>query len=102
MYRRYYDGYARVRNDKEPGEVFVPQSTANTYKNDKCELEKNNSDNCCIECNDNPKKKSLFSKSFELDDLILIGVLIFILSDSDNDDQILPLIIGFVFLSGLI
>ena len=102
MYKRYYDGYARVRHDKDKGEVFVPQNTANTYKDTTCSVTNMNPEENNCQCLQPQKKKGLFSGSFEIDDLILIGILIFLLSDSDNDDPILPLIIGFLFLSELI
>ena len=97
MYRRYYDGYARIKPDKDSGEVIVPQSTVENLseKEDKTSLA---SDDVSItSCTDN-KRNSLFSGKFETDDLILIGLLIFLLTQSDNDDPTLLIIIAFIFL----
>lgn len=97
MYRRYYDGYARVKPDKDEGEVIVPQNTKNTCcDNDTSVSITSDTINTAL-CPDN-KKGGLFSGSFETDDLILIGLLIFLLTQSDNDDPTLLIIIAFIFL----
>ncbi len=102
MYRRYYDGYGKVRNNSDPGEIIVPQRSDTTYgDNRQNPIAITSGDDCCeIQKCDN--KKGILGLDCELDDLLLIGVLLFLLWDSENADPILIIIIGFIFLSEIL
>lgn len=106
MYRRYYDGYS-ASNDGDTGEIIIPRNTDNTYLADKKEITENEYEDNEItqtetaSCNTS-EKKSLFSLPGELDDIILIGLLLMLIMDSDNDDPIILIIIGFILLADFI
>lgn len=120
MYRRYYDGYNNYEQDRQDagqGEVVVPRSadeaaveaSANvqdateiagqegTNRSD-LEFTIENGEAAVASCR--RRGGGLFDR-FELDDLILIGVLILVLQDS-VDDTLLLVILGFIFLVGFL
>lgn len=99
MYKRYYDGYgsARVRNDM--GEIIVPKANEqNTYEiQPQSHFDESNKQ---IEISS--KEKGILGTSLDIDDLILIGVLLFLLYDSDDNDPVLLIIIGYLLLSEIL
>ncbi len=98
MYRRYYDGFPRNSGFQNSGEIIVPESTNEiTYEPDK-----NNSEGKNDEISITSFSNSFPFKNFELDDIILIGVLIFLLADSDDKDPITLIIIGYLLLCELL
>ena len=97
MYKRYYDGYAKVNPENDSGEVIVPHSRGDTY-------EKNGNNNV-TDCNSTQiavQKNKTFLSGLESDDILLIGVLIFLLLNGDGDDPLMPIIIGFILISELL
>ncbi len=100
MYKRYYDGYGRVRKDIDPGEIIVPKDTSVQTANGEVNPEENRefSDNVAITAVNNNLRSGLPGLPFELDDLILIGILLFLLWDSDNNDPVMLVIIAFLLL----
>ncbi|MBE7049850.1 MAG: hypothetical protein E7394_03660 [Ruminococcaceae bacterium] len=100
MYRRYYDGYARVNPENDSGEVFVPHARGDTYadNHETNNVSKNESSEITAY---GQKNKSLLA-GLEADDLILIGVLIFLLLNGDGEDPLMPIIIGFILISELL
>lgn len=125
MYRRYYDGYNNYEQDRRDagqGEVVVPRSAdeaaveASANVQDAAEIagqegtnrsdleftiengEIENGEAAVASCR--RRGGGLFDR-FELDDLILIGVLILVLQDS-VDDTLLLVILGFIFLVGFL
>ncbi|MBR5504808.1 MAG: hypothetical protein IKV73_00670 [Clostridia bacterium] len=99
MYRRYYDGYGSARVKNDVGEIIVPKSNMqNTY-----EIQENSH---CDEPNNqieiSSKGKGFLGSSLDIDDLILIGVLLFLLYDSDDNDPVLLIIIGYLLLSEIL
>lgn len=117
MYRRYYDGYNSYEQDKRAdgqGEVVVPQAEEAAAEvsagvQDAAEIARQEepgraadlqftieNGNSAASC----RRRGLFDR-FELDDLILIGVLILVLQDS-ADDTLLLVVLGFIFLTGFL
>ncbi|MBR5507534.1 MAG: hypothetical protein IKV88_05760 [Clostridia bacterium] len=98
MYRRYYDGYARINPENDSGEVIVPRSRSDTYQN--------NNEKCPVECESTQitscQKNKSFLAGLETDDILLIGVLIFLLINGDGEDPLMPIIIGFILISELL
>ena len=106
MYKRYYDGYAGNGNFKNRGEVIVPETINECQNsNEKTELTSVACDTICQ--SDSKCQKKGINFPFELDDLILIGILLFLLFDKDeckNDDDndiFMLLIIGFILFSDI-
>ena len=100
MYKRYYDGYGSARVKNDVGEIIVPKTNIqNTYEipeNSHCDKATNNQ----IEISS--KGKGILGSSLDIDDLILIGVLLFLLYDSDDNDPVLIIIIGYLLLSEIL
>lgn len=99
MYRRYYDGYAHAKPDSDTGEIIVPKSpTEDTYDNES--KISTADDTQMIEISS--KRNGILGMHLEIDDLILIGILLFLLSDSDDNDPILLIVIGYLLLSEIL
>ena len=108
MYKRYYDGYGRVNNAAEHGEIVVPQCLE-SEKNEKevsSQITASNLHDDISECS--ACGKSFLNLPFEIDDIILIGILLFLLLDKDRDDCdddnnniFILLIIGFIIFSDI-
>ena len=103
MNRRYYDGYNTYHRDfpKSTGEVIIPESTDTECINE--------TESKAPKCETNTASISAFNflpdlgglfPNFALDDVILLGILIVLLHDG-TDDNILLIVIGFLFLAGL-
>ncbi len=104
MYRRYYDGYTRPAEFKDRGEVIVPEAV--------CEKKETDSEIASNECRESAIsevgcRKMNLPFSLELDDLILIGILLFLLFDkddcqnNDSNDIFMLLIIGFIIFADI-
>ena len=117
MYRRYYDGYNNYEQDRREagqGEVVVPRAAEETAAEaatvqETAEIARQEDDRqsdlqFTIENGEaavagrRNRGGGLFDR-FELDDLILIGVLILMLQDA-VDDTLLLVVLGFIFLVG--
>ena len=85
MYQRYYDGYN------------IPASDALQASNQ--EVDEYSSEPAILATADWGRREKLFG--LETDDLLLLGVLIFLLHEN-CDDKPMILIIGFLLLSGFI
>ena len=87
MYQRYYDGYGDVNAVQTPEEPIQNETFSNEI---------------CVADNEIQiaKKNDGILGSLKLDDILLIGILIVMLSD-DCDDKLMLIIIGFLFVSGL-
>ena len=92
MYKRYYDGYGSQRKSPGTGQIIIPEKSNDTYE---C---RESSDETAIA----KKNDCVTEKSFELDDLILIGLLIFLIKGSDEVDPILIIVIGYLLLSEIL
>ena len=99
MYRRYYDGYGSARAKNDGGEIIVPKTNIqNTYEiaeNTHCD-----ESNKVIEIAS--RGKGFLGSSLDIDDLILIGVLLFLVYDCDDNDPVLLIIIGYLLLSEML
>ena len=101
MNRRYYDGYNTYHKDfpKNTGEVIIPESTE-AERVTETETQHSETNTASISSfNFLPDLGGLFP-NFALDDVILLGILIVLLHDG-TDDNILLIVIGFLFLAGL-
>ncbi len=101
MNRRYYDGYNTYHRDfpKSTGEVIIPESTEAESVTEN-EVQNSETNTASISgFNFLPDLGGLFP-NFALDDVILLGILIVLLHDG-TDDNILLIVIGFLFLAGL-
>ena len=87
MYKRYYDGYGTQNMPKTNGEIIVPENLASTVSKNitpSVQDEKSHND---IEISSCQEKRNFLNLPCEIDDLILIGILLFILLGNDNDDN---------------
>lgn len=87
MYKRYYDGYGTQNTQKNSGEIIVPENLASaTTKNiePKVQNEKPLDDIAISGCRE---KRNILNLPCEIDDLILIGILLFIILGNDNNDN---------------
>lgn len=104
MYKRYYDGYQRPAESKDRGEIIVPETLC-----DQKEAAPQIASNDCGEIAVTGKgcKNLGLPFSLELDDLILIGILLFLLFDKndcqkdDDNDIFMLLIIGLIIFSDI-
>ncbi len=107
MYKRYYDGYGRVNNAADRGEIVIPQSleSERNEKEASSQITATNLQDDISECT--ACGKSFLNMPFEIDDIILIGILLFLLLDKDRDDcdddnnLFILLIIGFIIFSDI-
>ena len=106
MYKRYYDGYPGNTALKNQGEIIVPQTIESEQVNYvKSELATSQPQSVSV--TDCACKKNVLNLPFELDDLILIGILIFLLFDKDDckkdddNDIFMLLIVGFILFSDI-
>lgn len=105
MYRRYYDGYQRAAEPKDKGEIIVPQSVPLQKTEIAPEITKAPSDDIAVTGSD--CRNSIFSLPFEIDDLILIGILLFLLMDryddkkDDDNDIFMLIIVGLIIFSDI-
>ncbi len=115
MYRRYYDGYNRYEQDKQEagqGEVVVPhtkeepqpqageiagQDTGRPEADGDLQFTIEDGNPAVAACR---RRGGLFDR-FEIDDLILLGVIVLVLQDS-VDDTLLLVVLGFIFLVGFL
>ena len=87
MYKRYYDGYTRSNVQTDCGEIIVPENlsgakeeinlSANSAALPRGEIE-------VTSCNE---KRTFLNLPCELDDIIIIGILLFVLLDRNNDND---------------
>lgn len=104
MYKRYYDGYARPNIPKDRGEIIVPESLSAPIEEIKPEITSVSEEiSVSGQCNKNP----IFSLPCDLDDIILIGILVFLLFDrdkqgDDDNDIFMLLIIGFIVFADIL
>ncbi|MBO5743845.1 MAG: hypothetical protein J6R68_06150 [Clostridia bacterium] len=87
MYKRYYDGYGTQNMQKNGGEIIVPENLASTVSKStspQVQDEKPLDDISISAC---PEKRNILNLPCEIDDLILIGILLFILLGNDNNDN---------------
>jgi len=102
VYRRYYDDYRRIPDVKSGGEIVVPQTIE---KNENHKVQSATPNDIAIA--DTGCKKSGLNLPFELDDLILIGILLFLLFDKDdckkddNNDIFVLIIAGLILFSDI-
>ena len=106
MYKRYYDGYERSVPPKNNGEVVVPQILNADNEDLNAEITATPADSVAVSIAGN--NSLLSSIPFELDDLILIGILLFLIFDKsdckkdDDNDIFVLLIIGFIIFSDIL
>lgn len=104
MYRRYYDGY-RPAEPKDRGEIIVPQSVPLQKNEITPEITEAHTGDIAIAGNE--CKNSFLSLPFEIDDLILIGILLFLLMDrcddkkDDDNDIFMLIIVGLIIFSDI-
>ena len=108
MYKRYYDGYGPQNMQKTNGEIIVPENLAPaSAKNTTGQIQEEKSiDDIAISgCRE---KRNILNLPCEIDDLILIGILLFIIlgndnGDNDNGNDIFTLIIiGIILFSDIL
>lgn len=106
MYTRYYDGYSRRSmqpNDNDTSAAPEPESVAQEEECQNPESKEIRTAGAPAEQNAAEVASVLpfnLPGNMKTDDLILLAVLFLILSDS-NDEIILPLILGFLFISNM-
>lgn len=105
MYKRYYDGYStnyNLHNPESSSSDIVSKSTAG---DDIIEVADTANDLTSADIVSTDSAISGYSKfnigGLQTDDLILLGLLILLLFDSDNVDTTLLIIIGIIFITGL-
>ncbi len=107
MYKRYYDGYSGRNVSRNDGEIVVPENISTAPETNSLPLLEQDV------CNDISVTSSCDKKNFlnlpcDIDDLILIGILIFVLmgnskGDDDGGNDILSLIIlGIILFSDIL
>ena len=107
MYKRYYDGYGRNNNTRDRGEIVVPQSLPSPVEADENKVQITNLPQCEDTSECAKVQKSFLNLPFEIDDIILIGILLFLLFDKDKDDcdddnnLFMLIIIGFIVFSDI-
>lgn len=105
MYKRYYDSYNKSGTRQTGGEIVVPERLSTSQAEVKPQVSECASDD--IEISGFGTKSPLKNLPFELDDLILIGILLFLLFDKDNNkkddnnDIFMLIIIGLVICSDI-
>ena len=104
MYKRYYDGYGRVRKNAEQGELIVPKDTNEEVLCDEKSIDSKicSEDFAQISSVNKCRESIIPGLPVELDDLILIGILLFLLRDPDNNDPVMLVIIAFLLLGDII
>ncbi len=95
MYKRYYDSYGSQRGSVDRGEIIVPEKNL-TYENNEIKAEEAN------EIEIASKRSGFLGTSLEIDDIILIGLLIFLLQGNDETDPILLIVIGYLLISEIL
>ncbi len=112
MYRRYYDSYGCANEKKDCGEIIIPEKLTKC-DDDPCKSTQLEAKSCCEPeikpcCEPETRCKkgsSLLPFSIDTDDLILIGILIFLLldknRDDDDDDSFIYIILGIILLSDI-
>ena len=95
MYKRYYDSYGSQRSNIDRGEIILPEKSR-TYENNEMKAEEAN------EIAIASKSSGFLGTSLEIDDLILIGLLIFLLQGNDETDPILLIVIGYLLISEIL
>ena len=104
MYRRYYDGY-RPAESKDRGEIIVPRSVPLQKNEITPEITEAHTGDIAVTGSD--CKNSILSLPFDIDDLILIGILLFLLMDRGNDnkdddnDIFMLIIVGLIIFSDI-
>ncbi len=105
MYRRYYDGYTRAQDNRPKGEIIVPHDIAESSQCDDKETAVAVTNNTALTaCG---TKSSVLPFSLEIDDIILIGILLFLLfdrddnKDDDGNDIFILLIIGLILFADI-
>ena len=105
MYKRYYDGYHGSAALKNQGEIVVPESLETKEEKNESQLTCAETDSIAV--SGETCKKGGLNLPFELDDLILIGILLFLLFDKDdckkddNNDIFLLIIVGVIIFSDI-
>ena len=105
MYKRYYDGYTADNDAFKSDNNFNQIDAVIAGKNDIIPTNDAKITDCDMQCTD-VITSGLSHNNFnfggmQTDDLILAGLLILLLFDSDNADITLLIIIGVIFLAGL-
>ena len=93
MYKRYYDGYGSHRNNIDQGEIIVPEKNNVTYESN---------ENTASDITTSATANNMSKNSFEIDDLILIGLLIFLLKGCDEPDPIMIIVVGYLIISEIL
>ena len=97
MYRRYYDGYGENELLNREMALNSPAVITSDIEPDAGDIDKSN-DLSNIEISAKSLGNSGILSSLYIDDLLLLGVLLILLSQ-DCDDKLILIIIGFVFIS---
>lgn len=108
MYKRYYDGYSGNNMPKNEGQIIIPESLASSNSNATAAsiAEQKPQDDIAI-CSD-CKNRSFLNLPCDIDDLILIGILLFVIlgndkNDYDNSNDLFTLIIlGIIIFSDIL
>jgi len=108
MYKRYYDGYTGQNMQKSQGEIIIPENLNSSNSNEaitSLTSEKPQDDiSICSNC----ENKGFLNLPCDIDDLILIGILLFVIlgnnkDDCDNSNDIFTLIIlGIIIFSDIL
>lgn len=106
MYKRYYDGYSGRNMARNDGEIVVPENISPAPETNSMPLQEQSM------CNDISVTSSCDKKNFlnlpcDIDDLILIGILIFVLmgnsgKDDDGNDILTLIILGIILFSDIL
>ncbi len=87
MYKRYYDGYGTQNMQKTNGEIIVPENLPSTASKNITQSVQDEKIHDNIEISSCREKRNFLNLPCEIDDLILIGILLFILLGNDNNDN---------------
>ena len=100
MYRRYYDGYRPTNSYADKGEIIVPKSDSEHSSDAQVSLSTHPDSSDCVEITSR-SGRGFLGTNLEIDDIILIGILIFLLSESDDIDPVLIIVVGYLLLADL-
>lgn len=86
MYKRYYDGYSGHNMQKSEGQIIIPENLNSSNSNEpiaSLTSEKPQDDiSICSSC----ENRGFLNLPCDIDDLILIGILLFVILGNDRDD----------------
>ncbi len=103
MYKRYYDGYKQMPYNTPSSDLGTDNDELVTIDDAKIieTTERSDASEAILNSHTHGRCSESFLGNLQLDDIILIGLVILLLADSENLDTTLLIIIAVIFFSGL-